>query len=76
MTKTLTVEDVPNENICEEAHAGNTIMRMGSPGLLGAQCVVERGRDEVSGPNHGRRSDEEALANATDREANQLSRHD
>ena len=51
-------------------------MRMGTPGLLGVQCVEERGRDEVVGPNHGRRSDEEALANATDREANQLGRHD
>jgi hypothetical protein len=51
-------------------------MRTGTPGLLGVQCVEERGRDEVVGPNHGRRSDEEALANATDREANQLGRHD
>ena len=74
--KRLTVEDVPDENICEEAHAGNTNMRMGTPGLLGVQCVEERGLDEGSGPNHGRRSDEEALENATDREANQLGRHD
>jgi hypothetical protein len=51
-------------------------MRMGTPGLLGVQSVEERGRDEGFGPNHGRRSDEEALANATDREANQLGRHD
>jgi len=64
--KRLTVEDVPDENICEEAHAGNTNMRMGTPGLLGVQCVEERGLDEGSGPNHGRRSDEEALENATD----------
>jgi hypothetical protein len=74
--KRLTVEDVADENICEEAHAGNTTVRMGTPGLLGVQCVEERSLDEVSGPNHGRRRDEEAFANAADREANQLGRHD
>jgi hypothetical protein len=51
-------------------------MRIGTPGLLGVECVEERGLDEVVGPNHERRSDEEALANATEREANQLSRCD
>jgi hypothetical protein len=51
-------------------------MRIVTPGVLGVQCVEERGHDEGFGPNHGRRSDEEALANATDREANQLGRHD
>ena len=75
-TTRLTVEDVPDENICEEAHAGSTTMRMGTPGFLGVQCVEERDPDEVCGPNHGRRGDKEALANATDREANQLGRHD
>ncbi len=45
--KRLTVEDVPDENICEEAHAGNTTTRIGTPGLLGVQCVEEHGRDEV-----------------------------
>ena len=49
---------------------------MGAHGLLAVQGIEERGRDEVCGPYHGWRGDEEALANSTDRITDHLGRYD
>ena len=74
-TERLTVEVVADENICEEAQAGNTTVGTTTRGLLGMQSIQERGRDEVRRPNHGRWGHEDALAYPTNRKSNQLCRH-
>jgi hypothetical protein len=38
-TERLTVEVVADENICEEAQAGNTIVGTTTQGLLGVQSI-------------------------------------
>ena len=72
----LTVEVVADENICEEALAGNATVGTSTRGLLGVQSIQERGYHEVAGPNHRRRGDEDGLANPTNGESDQLCRHD
>ena len=71
----LTVEEAADDDVDEEAPAGNTIAGMSTRCLLCVQRVQERSRDEVAGPNHRRWCDKKARAKATDREANQLGRH-
>ena len=66
----LTVYGIADENICEETTTGNTAVRMGTGCLLGVQRVEERGCREASGPDHGRRGDEDPLAKTADRESN------
>ena len=68
--KTLTVYDVADESIREETTTGNTAVRMGTGCPLGVQRVEERSCHESPGPDHGRRSHEDPLANTTHREAN------
>lgn len=68
----LTVDEVADKNVDEEALAGSATVDVSSRSLLGVQRVEERGGDEVGGPDHRRRCDEEAFANTTDREAKHL----
>jgi hypothetical protein len=72
----LTVKEVADRNVGKEAQSGNAITPPRTCRVLGVQRVEDRTSGKVVGPYHRRRCDEDTLANATNREANQLGRHD
>jgi hypothetical protein len=72
----LTVDEVADRDVGEQTHSGNSITRPRTRCVLGVQRVEDRTNGKVYRPYHRRRCDKDTLANATNREANQLGRHD
>jgi hypothetical protein len=75
-TRKLTVEEVAGRDIGKEAQSGNAVTRLRTRRVLGVQRIEDRTSGKHLGPNHRRRYDKDTLENATNREANQLGRHD
>ena len=50
--KELTVNEIANENVVEEAQAGNATASLGAQGLLAVQCIEKHGRYKGFRPNH------------------------
>ena len=72
----LTVKEVADRDVGEQTHSGNSITPPRTCCVLGVQRVEDCTNGKDWGPYHGRRCDEDTLAKATNREANQLGRHD